>query len=336
MLSYLTEKKIVRNTINYSNMRYSIIIPIYNVEKYIRQCIDSVLTQTFHDYEIILVNDGSPDKCPIICDDYASKYNMIKVIHKKNGGLSDARNFGLDIAQGEYVMFLDSDDWWDDPNALLKINKIIQLSNPDIIICGKKKYYALDNKIGDVIIPRKYNYNISNTEIIKKYMQENIFVACAWDKIIKRELIEKDHQRFVVGQFSEDIEWCCKLLMKNTKIDVIEDAFYVYRQQVSTSITANIGIKNIYNIIDVIERYASKNSSIPILNFLANQYILLITNFMRLPANDRRIFEKKLKSYWWLIQYNWYPYVKTISKVKFLGFGITKKLLKFYYLYKRI
>ena len=89
----------------------SIIVPVYRVEKYIRRCVDSILNQTFHDFELILVNDGSPDNCGVICDEYAKQDSRICVIHKKNGGLSSARNAGLDIAQGEYILFCDSDDY---------------------------------------------------------------------------------------------------------------------------------------------------------------------------------------------------------------------------------
>lgn len=319
-------------------MRYSIIIPIYNVEKYIRQCIDSVLTQTFHDYEIILVNDGSPDKCPIICDDYASKYDRIKVIHKKNGGLSDARNTGLEIAQGEYVIFIDSDDWWDDTEALCKINKNIEKQNPDIIIFGMKKYFIQDRKVRNVNIPQKINtknLNYEDSQDIQHYMKKNIFIACACDKVVRRELINKHKLRFVKGQYSEDIEWCCNLLLYGAKMEVLEDSFYVYRQQVSTSITANVGIKNIKCILDVIERYATKDVPIPLLHFLANQYVLLITNFMRLSKGNRKLVERRIKSLWWLLNFNWYPYAKKVSKVKFLGFDLTKYLLRAYYQYKR-
>ena len=94
----------------------SVIIPIYNVEKYLHQCVDSVLHQNLNDLEIVLVNDGSPDNCPQICNEYAEKYPFIKALHKENGGLSDARNEGLKDASGDYVIFLDSDDWWN-PNV---------------------------------------------------------------------------------------------------------------------------------------------------------------------------------------------------------------------------
>lgn len=95
-------------------MIFSIIVPIYNVEKYLRCCVDSVLAENFADYEMILVDDGSPDGCGKICDEYAGKYPHIKVIHQENGGLSDARNAGIRAAKGDYLIFLDSDDYWAD------------------------------------------------------------------------------------------------------------------------------------------------------------------------------------------------------------------------------
>ena len=292
-------------------MKFSIIIPCYKVEQYLHQCVDSVLAQTYEDYEVILVDDGSPDNSPAICDEYGKKTDKVKVIHKPNGGLSDARNAGLDMARGEFVLFLDSDDWWDDKDALRKIDTCIKKTGADIIIFGMKKYFSLEKSYGDVRIPKK----------------------C--DKVVRRTLIEKDNQRFVKRQLSEDIEWCCKLLLKDSQIDVLEEAFYVYRQQVSTSITANVGTKNINSILDVINRYAKKNAPEPLLHYIANQYVLLITNFMRLSKEDQKPLEAEVKNYWWLINYNWYPYTHMVSKVKFLGYNITKKLLRIYYKQKR-
>ena len=314
-------------------IKISIIIPIYNVEKYLRECVDSVLNQTYRNFEVILVDDGSPDNCPKICDEYAAKDSRIKVIHKPNGGLSDARNAGLDWAQGDCVMFLDSDDWWDDKDALGKIINSMSESEADITIFGMKKYFCHDNRYGDIRIPKKCdkgNCTLSHAQL-QQYMRSNIFVACAWDKVIRRTLIEKDKQRFVKHQLSEDIEWCCKLLLKNPKINVLEESFYVYRQQVSTSISANVGQKNIRCILDIINRYAQKDAPEPLLHYLANQYVLLITNFMRLGKDDQKSLEADIKKLWWLLKYNWYPYTRLVARVKFLGFGITKLLLRIYY-----
>ena len=111
----------------------SVIIPIYNVEKYIRQCIDSVLNQTYTQIEIILVDDGSPDNCGAICDEYAERDNRIKVIHKENGGLSDARNAGLAIAQGDFVYFLDSDDYLRKNEAIEELLAVCGIESSDIV-----------------------------------------------------------------------------------------------------------------------------------------------------------------------------------------------------------
>lgn len=320
------------------NHRFSIIIPVYKVEKYLRECVDSVLCQTYPDIEIILVDDGSPDKCPAICDEYSKKNDNVRVVHKSNGGLSDARNAGLDVAQGDYVMFLDSDDWWDDKEALSKIDANIKKTKADVIIFGMKKYFTQKDYYSDERIPMicyQSTATLSNVQLIQKYMEDNIFVACACDKVVSRALIEKDRQRFVKHQLSEDIEWCCKLLLKNPQISVLEEAFYVYRQQVSTSITANVGPKNISCILDVINRYVDINASKPVLHYMANQYILLITNLMLLKKDERKLLNDDVKKLWWLVKYNWYPYVRLVSKVQFLGYTLIKNLLGFYFKKKR-
>ena len=113
----------------------SVIVPIYKVEKYLTICVDSLLRQSYGNLEIILVDDGSPDECPAICDQYQNKDNRIKVIHKKNGGLSDARNAGLDIAQGEYVAFVDSDDFIDE-DYICKLYDALQQNRASIAVCG--------------------------------------------------------------------------------------------------------------------------------------------------------------------------------------------------------
>ena len=319
-------------------MRFSIIIPCFKVEQYLYKCIDSVLAQTFTDFEVILVDDGSPDNTPSICDEYSCASDKVVVIHKTNGGLSDARNAGLDIAQGDYVIFLDSDDWWDDNDALCKIDASINETGADIIIFGMKKYFSHEDRYGDERIPNICENNEStliNAPLIRQYMQSNTFVACACDKVVSRAFIEKDRQRFVKHQLSEDIEWCCKLLLKNPQISVLEEAFYVYRQQVSTSITANVGPKNISCILDVINRYVDINASKPVLHYMANQYILLITNLMLLKKEDQKHLDGEVKKLWWLIKYNWYPYVRLVSKVQFLGYTLIKNLLGLYFKKKR-
>lgn len=116
-------------------MKISFVIPVYKVEQYIEQCVDSVLNQTYKDIEVVLVDDGSPDNCPKMCDEYALEDNRIKVVHKPNGGLSDARNAGLSVATGDYVIFMDSDDFWTSNNHLEQLIEIVKI-NPDCDFVG--------------------------------------------------------------------------------------------------------------------------------------------------------------------------------------------------------
>ena len=113
-------------------MKLSIIVPIYNVAPYLRKCVDSLLTQDISDYEIILVDDGSPDECPQICDEYVEKYDSIRVVHQENEGLSAARNSGVKVAQGDYIMFVDSDDYLQ-PNVLGALMEQVERDNLDVL-----------------------------------------------------------------------------------------------------------------------------------------------------------------------------------------------------------
>lgn len=317
-------------------IKFSIIIPVYKVEKYLRQCVDSVLSQTFTDYEVILVDDGSPDSSPMICDEYGQINTRVHIVHKPNGGLSSARNAGLDVAEGEYVLFLDSDDWWDDDNALQKISDQIRSNNPDILIFGMKKYFSLTGKIGDERTPHCDGaVALSQAQAYQKYMEHNIFVACACDKAVKRQLIEKYHLRFVEGQLSEDIEWCARLLQYAPKISTLAESFYVYRQQTSGSITANITRKNVQHVHDVIAKYARNDAPEPLKHYLANQLVLLMSFSHKVKYSDIKDLIEDSRKYWWLTKYDWYPYVKKVSRVRFLGYQGVRYLLGLYHKYKR-
>ncbi|MCT8647817.1 glycosyltransferase, partial [Glaesserella parasuis] len=167
-------------------MRFSVIIPVYNVEKYIIQCLNSVVYQSFSDIEVILVNDGSKDSSGTICDEYAKNDTRIKVIHKENGGLSSARNVGLKSAVGEYILFLDSDDFWLTERFLEDIDRVIETSSNNLdMIVFPFSYYLSDNKNID------YTFNdiISNGDFRNDFIrliENNIYTASACNKCIKR------------------------------------------------------------------------------------------------------------------------------------------------------
>ena len=137
-------------------MKFSIVIPVYKTEKYVKQCVDSVLAQSFTDFELILVDNESPDSCPQICEEYASLDNRVRVIHKKHGTAASARNVGMKSALGEYLCFLDSDDWWIDAEVLSKIDNVVVNNQVDIVNLYYKFYYE---STGEFLIPNNVSFD---------------------------------------------------------------------------------------------------------------------------------------------------------------------------------
>lgn len=231
-------------------MIVSIIIPVYNIEQYVSCCIESVLVQTFSDIELILIDDGSTDKSSEICDDFARRDNRITVVHKQNEGLSAARNDGIIIARGQYIAFLDGDDYWDDNKALERLVVRAGKSHADIINYSYKKVFEeLGNEeeyfhdIPDM--PTEYENIKDQAGFMLKY---NLYIASACNKLIKRSLLTED-LLFEKDILSEDIDWCARLLDKADSLDFICENFYCYRQR-ERSITHSVGNKTCIDLAD--------------------------------------------------------------------------------------
>lgn len=232
----------------------SIVIPVYKVEKYIHQCIDSVLNQTLEDIEIILVDDGSPDSSPEICDAYAQEYDCIKVIHKRNGGLSSARNAGIEMANGQYLMFLDSDDWWN-PKVNVKEILLEVRQKPDVEMF---LLTSLDYIEGQGLYKRKEHEFLDeiSTDNVEMYYQSllnngNLEVHAA-TKIFKTEFIKKNNLYFSLGIKGEDNEWMIRVLRVLNKVDIINRPIYIYRAGRVGSISNSIKKDNIVDLLNII------------------------------------------------------------------------------------
>lgn len=216
-------------------MKVSIIIPIYNVERYLDDCLQSVLAQSYHDLEIILVDDASPDNCPQICDEYAKTDDRIIVVHrKKNGGLSAARNSGLAVATGEYVYFLDSDDRIFS-NA---INLMVEMT---------EKYSGVDLVQGNIEIQGKHSHYSDVITIQPEYIEYDggsvtpLYRSCpvtAWNKLIRRSLLANNNITFVEGLLHEDemFRWDMHRLVKS--VAIVKEFTYWYRTDNQSSIMA--------------------------------------------------------------------------------------------------
>lgn len=224
--------------------KVSVVVPIYNVEKYIKKCLDSLVNQTLQEIQIILVNDGSTDESGNIAKEYASKYtNKIIYLEKENGGLSDARNFGMRYTEGEYIAFLDSDDYVENTMYEEMYNKALQ-ENSDYVECDFLWEYP-DKVKKDKRIP------YSN----KKEMLTNVRVV-AWNKLIKREILEKNNISFPKGLRYEDIEFTYKLIPYLNKVSYVDKEFvhYVQRNN-SIANVQNERTAEVFTIFDNIIKY---------------------------------------------------------------------------------
>lgn len=206
------------------NPKISIIVPVFNVENYIHDCIDSILTQTWQDFELILVNDGSSDRSGEICDEYSKKDNRITVIHKENGGQSSARNRGIDIAKGDYIGFIDSDDWINRDMYKVLYEKAIE-TDSEISACNIIEYQKDSSKrfFSQDTTDYLYGRNEAMSEI---YLNERLtFSPC--NKIYKRELFKEIC--FKEGYILEDMDFAYKIIHLCNKIHYTGQALYNYR-----------------------------------------------------------------------------------------------------------
>lgn len=201
--------------------KISIIVPVYKVEPYIHKCIDSILNQTFKDFELILVDDGSPDNCGNICDEYEKKDIRIKVIHKENGGLSSARNAGLDIAIGKYVGFVDSDDYIEKDMYEI-LYSICEENKCDIASCSSIIYFPNKKVINgghDLIIHNK-------KDAMKTMLEGKLYDEVVWVKLFKRSVI--GNIRFPIGKIYEDTAFTYKIIDRANKVATIGKPKYNY------------------------------------------------------------------------------------------------------------
>lgn len=209
----------------------SVIVPVYNVEKYLHKCVDSIINQTYKDLEIILVDDGSPDNCPKICDEYAQKDNRIKVIHKENGGVSSARNVGLISAQGEFVQFIDSDDFIKE-QMIEKLISSLHETSSDIVVCRAITYY--DSGKEKIQKNDKWEEVLNRDDAAKLIFSE--MNNAMWNKLFKKELAEGI--LFEEGRtFGEDPYFLAQILNKSKKVSFVSEELYYYRQR-ENSITS--------------------------------------------------------------------------------------------------
>lgn len=223
----------------------SVIVPIYNVEKYLEKCVTSIRNQDYTNLEIILVDDGSPDACPQLCDAYAKADKRIRVIHKKNGGLSDARNAGIRVATGDYLAFIDSDDYVD-PAFVSTLLHEAQRQDADIVACSLQRVY--DDK---TVFPPKWvdEATFSNIEGIRDILSSpSLCDVMAWNKLYKKELFTKTGILYPVGKVHEDMFTTYKLFYAAQKICFVNKPLYYYVQREGSIINQGFNKKRLHAV----------------------------------------------------------------------------------------
>lgn len=290
-------------------MKISVIIPIFKVEQYLKQCVESVLKQTYRNIEVILVDDGSPDKSPAICDEFSKIDKRVVVIHKKNGGLSDARNAGIHKATGEYIIFLDGDDFWDDLQGLQKLVARVRQTKVDVLNYSYKKYFEDTGEIFSYIQNGKEMPSTCNSKTAQiNYLTGNsYYIASACNKMIRRSLF-KEKLFFEQGVFSEDIEWCAKLLYYAESFDFICEDFYCYRQRKDSirhtiSKKKCVDLKN--NILKCIE--ISKRANDEWKNYFYRYVAFQYATFFMVQAQAEEVpYEEiaELSKFKWILKYH--------------------------------
>lgn len=241
-------------------MKFSIVVAAYNVAEYLNECIDSIANQEFDisDFEVILIDDGSTDQnTSKICDDLSDKYSVVKVIHQENQGLSSARNTGIENSCGEYILFVDGDDFLGNKNFLSNLSIHSEKYQSDVIIFPYSKYYSVKDYKKNTL-KNNFGYNNYYDNVIQLVSNE-VMTAPAWNKCVKKELFDMG-LGFPIGLLSEDCLYCADLLKKMKSYSVLDVECYMYRQNRDGSITNIVKEKNVRDILKSIkEGMSDKN-----------------------------------------------------------------------------
>lgn len=271
------------------NDKISVIVPIYNVERYLRKCVYSILRQSYKNLEIILVDDGSTDNSGVICDEFAKLDGRIVVIHKVNGGLSSARNDGLEIATGKYIGFVDSDDWIE-PNMYKRLYNFLKINKCSVVECAVNNVYGESVEIFD----KKEDIIMNGRDAIKlqlKQVGNNIFPRIAvWSKLFEADFWK--NRRFPEGKIHEDYMLTCEAFYESKKVGLIREGLYnhLYTNKASI-INSKFGEKDLFlekqyaARIEYFER--SKDDELMVMA-LRQYYYIVLTLFWKCAVNKMK------------------------------------------------
>ena len=326
-------------------MKFSVIIPVYNVSTYLRRCVESVQKQTYTDMEIILVDDGSTDDSGQICDDLATEDVCIQVIHKQNGGLSDARNAGLYAATGDYVLFLDSDDMWLLQDGLEKIEEALENNPTDLLLFKRVDLYSAKSDTFSVAdcrqkIERDYDMEFINSHSPKEVFAHLVctqrFNMSACFQAIRRTLLMDNDIYFPFGMLSEDVDWSLRLWQKVETVQALNLNIYGYWHR-HGSITTTYSIRNLRCYDQMFTTWINRLSSLneryakAVAGYLAGLYVSCLYQYKQIAVQDRDEAKNILRRHQSLLQYSQNAKAHRVAIVyRFGGFHVMLYLFAAY------
>lgn len=252
----------------------TIVVPVYNVEKFLPKCVENIIGQSYKNLEIILVDDGSTDSCPLLCDKFQKDDERVKVIHKKNGGLSDARNKGIESATGKYLTVIDSDDYVSS-DFIEYLYKLLETNSADISVCQRMNVSEEGKRLGSPKTVQDLVIN-GNNNCMKAFFTNEAIDTVAWGKLYKTELF--NDVKYPYGKYHEDVYTTYLLISKCNKIAIGSEAKYYYRQR-STSISkSSFQVKHLDAVDGAIQRSKFINKNYPNLSKWANAGIIYAAN----------------------------------------------------------
>lgn len=316
----------------------SVVVPVYNVERYLRQCVESIRIQSYRQLQIVLVDDGSTDGSGTLCDTLKSEDERITVVHKANGGLSDARNAGVEVAIGDYVHFLDGDDFYTDNEVLAGlVSALNTYQHPDILLFCRKDFYE-DNNATTLEAP--YNTDFINNASDKKQVFEHLirkqrFNMSACFQIVRRSLLGAGKVEFVRGLLSEDLDWSIQLWHSIRTVKAVNIYGYLYRHH-SHSISTTISIRTLQSYDYMFDKWLKRlQVQDPFdnlfLQYLSQMFVSVLYQYFRINREDRAAAYRLIQRMSEALQYASTPKSLRVKKTKqIVGLRLTTCIFGLY------
>lgn len=323
------------------DIKLSFVIPVYNVERYLEQCLDSILKNSTQEVEVVMVDDGSRDGSPQICDDYCRRYSNARVVHIPNGGNSAARNLGVEMARGKYICFVDSDDFIAE-EAIPKILAWMETGSADVCFLQATKFFPDGStvELGEGLAAEALRGK-SREDALAFMASCPKYPGGPWAKLLRREFLLKNGIRFPADRrLCEDLFYTLDIYTAAESFDALSFPYYFYRQNVAGSITSNVTPRYYFDkarfVTHVAENFTKDCKPLnsigeSTLSFAAYEYAILIWHLLDMTGEDRERAHAFLKEYRWVLSWGKSRKTKFVrTVVRLCGLNLTAKIMDMY------